>query len=471
MIKKDFPKIHYYDQDFVDIYDRTWMWLQNYWVKEPGKVFSGNFLSHDGGETVDLFETCMASFFLVYHGVKFQVAPMLDNFYRVQEEDGAIRCKYNPSDGTPLLSKDNPLGAAPPLLGWVEFNLYHKGGQKKRIKEVMPHLERYYGWVEKSFKDEKTGFYSVPPGGTKMDNSPREGMVYPVDFNAQQAMNALYMAALADLLNDRDMSFKYKKKYFALKTRINSVMWNEEEGFYYDLDKHAKPLKVRTAGGFWTLLAEIPNEPKVEKMIPLLKDPKHFGTENPFPSLGVSEKGFNPKGNGFCGSVYPFVTFMIIKGLEKYARYEFARECTIRHMYSILDTFHQEGEKKGFLWEAYQPNTEGAALFKEGENRPNLLAYVGLSTIALMIENVMGLCISLPKKTVDWMVPTLELMGIEDLSLKRNLITILSNKSPRGWEIRLESEKLYYFTIDILGVKRKTLPIPSGRCSMLVDKL
>jgi neutral trehalase len=54
-------------------------------------------------------------------------------------------------------------------------------------------------------------------------------------------------------------------------------------------------------------------------------------------------------------------------------------------------------------------------------------------------------------------------MGIENLSLKRNDITILSNKSNRGWEIRLESEKLYYFTINILGQKKKTLPIPFGK--------
>jgi neutral trehalase len=88
-----------------------------------------------------------------------------------------------------------------------------------------------------------------------------------------------------------------------------------------------------------------------------------------------------------------------------------------------------------------------------------------------MIENVIGLNISLPRKTVDWIIPTLEVMGVENLSLKRNFITILSSKSGRGWEVRLESEKLYYFTIDIIGQKRKTLPIPSGKCSMLIDKL
>ena len=30
--KRDFPKIHFYDQDFVDIYDKTWAWLNNFWV-------------------------------------------------------------------------------------------------------------------------------------------------------------------------------------------------------------------------------------------------------------------------------------------------------------------------------------------------------------------------------------------------------------------------------------------------------
>ena len=89
-----------------------------------------------------------------------------------------------------------------------------------------------------------------------------------------------------------------------------------------------------------------------------------------------------------------------------------------------------------------------------------------------MIENIVGLYVSLPRKTVDWYVPTLELMGIEELPLKRNHITIVSNKSNRGWEIRLESEKLYYFSIHLLDEgKKKTLPIPSGKCSMLIDKL
>ena len=66
----------------------------------------------------------------------------------------------------------------------------------------------------------------------------------------------------------------------------------------------------------------------------------------------------------------------------------------------------------------------------------------------------------------------LESMGIEQLSLKRNLITIICYKYRDNWEIKLESEKLYYFTLNqIKDGKTKQLPIPSGKCSLIVDKI
>ncbi len=135
--------------------------------------------------------------------------------------------------------------------------------------------------------------------------------------------------------------------------------------------------------------------------------------------------------------------------------------------------FSPEKGRKGIFWEAYAPKHEGPAVWQDNKNfpRPDFLTYSALSTITLMIENVVGLYISLPRKTVDWIIPTMELMGIEDLGLRRNMITILSNKSGRGWEIRLESEKLYYLTVNILDSKKKTLPIPSGKCSILIDKI
>jgi neutral trehalase len=472
--KKGFPEVHFYDQDFVDLYDKTWAWIQDFWKRgTPENGFQTRYFSYPQSQSIHQFESILSTFFLVYSNRTFPATPSLDNFYEKQESDGAIRGEYSEKDGSPIFKKNNPEGVQPPLFSFAEYNLYHKVGNKKRLKDVIGILEKYYEWLETNFKREN-GLYAVPLSATIMENSPREKVCYPVDFNTQQAINALYMSAIGDILNDKDVSFRYKRNYFSLKTRINSLMWNDEDGFYYDLDKSGEQIRVKSIAGFWTLLAELPTEERAGRLIQKLKDPKTFGLENPFPTLSGDEPGFDERGMGFRGSVYPVFTFMVIKGLEKYERFELARECAIRHLYYMLDTLHPDGKAKGNLFEAYAPRKEGPAQWPGKENfpRPLYLPYVGLASITLMIENVIGLSISLPRKTVDWTIPTLEIMGIEDLSLKRNMITILSNKSGRGWEIRLESEKLYYFTISILGDgKKKTLPIPSGKCSMLIEKL
>ena len=476
MNKRDFPKIHFYDQDFVDIYNKTWNWIADFWIdpKKGAKTNDGCFVyPEDGVNVLNHLDAIFSSFFLVYSNRNYSASKNLDYLYSRQERDGAIRFKYDLKSGKPISEKGNPEGVCLPLLAWAEFNLYHKLANKRRVKEVIPSLVKYVNWIDKKFK-KPNGLYAAPVSASGMFNSPRDKCVYPIDFNAAMALNALHLSALGDIMNDKELSFMYKKAYFSLKTRINSMMWDQKTGFYHDLDKDEKILPQKTIAGFWPLLAEIPNADRAETLIAHLTNKKTFGTDHPFPTLSADSRDFKESGEGYKGSVFPAMNFMVIKGLEKYQRYDLARECSIRHLYYILEALTPENKKeKGDLYEAYLPCKEGKASLKGKPHfpRPRYLQTVALSTIALMIENVIGLLISLPRKTVDWIIPNLEIMGIENLSLKRNLITILSNKSNRGWEIQMESEKLYYFTINILEQKKKTLPIPSGRCSMLIDKL
>ncbi len=473
MTKKDFPKIHFYDRDLVSLYNETWVLLKDYWKKGTSESgFHAKYFSHPDASRINQVEACFSTFFLVYSNRIYPVTSVLDNFYAKQEESGAIRGEYSEKTGKPILPHDNPKGVLPPLFAWAEHNLYHRLGVKKRIREVMPVLERYYAWLENTFKDD-TGLFAPPLAATMMENAPREGTHYPVDFNCQMSLAALYLAELSDIINDKDTNYRYKKAYFSLKTKINALMWDERDGFYYDLDAKQKRLRVKTIAPFWSLIAEVPNEARGERLIEHLVDPREFGIENPFPTLAVRDKRFDPDGNGYRGSVFPPLTYMIIKGLEKYRRHDLAREFAIRHLYYVLDGLYPATGKKGALYEAYLPHAEGPAKWpgKRGFPRQAYLPSTALSTVSLMIENIIGLDISLPRKTVDWTIPTLELMGIEGLALKRNLITIFSAKSNRGWEIHLESEKLYYLTVNLFGARQKTLPIPSGRCSLLVDKL
>ena len=474
MIKDTVPAVHFYDQDFVDMYDRTWVWIDENWNQGvKGNSLSGGYLTYPGQKTFNQTQASMSALFLVYSNQTYSPFPLIDYFYSKQEESGAIRSDYSMEDGSPIFTEDNPEGICSPLFAYIEYGFYHKIGNKKRLKEVVPILEKQFDWYKETCLREN-GLYSVPNGALSTGNVDREETFYPIDFNAQLAVNALYLSAIGDILNDKELSFRYKRLYFSLKTRINSMMWDNDDFFYYDLNAKEQKIKKKLITSYWTLLAEIPNEEKADGFIAQLSDPEQFGTENPFPTIPVSDPDFSELGDGYNGGVVPFHTYIVVKGLELYKRFEFAREVAIRHLYFILDTLHPDGEETGDVWEAYLPSKEGASKCDTLEGFPirRYLPMVGLITITLMIEDIIGLVISLPRKTVDWTMTTLEVMGIEGLSLKRNMITILSNKQPRGWEIRLESEKLYYFTIEIMDEKKKkTLPIPSGKCSMLIDKL
>ncbi len=469
------PSINFYDQDFVDLYDRSWVWIDEAWKSgTEANGFTGNYLSYDNQKTISLFNSSLSSLFLCYSNQEYSPFDMMDYFYSRQEADGAIRSDYDIETGKPVFTKDNTKGVVIPFFAYVEFVFYHKIGNKKRLRDIVPFLENYFNWLKANFQKEN-GLFSVPISACKSGNIPRKGVVYPVDFNAAVAVNALYFSYIGDILNDKELSFRYKRLYFSLKTRINSLMWDNEKKFYYDLDAKEQMIPLKLVSAFWTLFAEIPNEERAAKMVDMLKDPAIFGSENPFPSVSMDSKCYKEKIEGSVGAVIPVNNYIVIKGLEKYEEFVFARECAIRHIYFILDTLQPEEGVSGDVWEAYLPNKEGVPQsVKQMEGFParRFLPQVCLMSVTLMIENIIGLNVSLPRKTVDWTVPELESMGIQNLSLKRNLITIQSNKNTRGWEIRLESEKLYYFTIVVLNEnKRKTLPIPSGKCSMLMDKL
>ena len=87
------------------------------------------------------------------------------------------------------------------------------------------------------------GLFHVPLAATGMLNAPRDGMYYPVDFNTQAALNASCMAQLGHVLNDKDIEFRYRRQYFSLKTRINQLMWNDDDGFYYDLTEEKEQVR------------------------------------------------------------------------------------------------------------------------------------------------------------------------------------------------------------------------------------
>ena len=259
MVRKDLPLIRFYDQDFVDVYEQSWNRIDSAMIKGSTKNgFAKEFFVYEPSGVINQTEAIFSTFFLVYSNGCYNSSSCLDNFYAKQEADGAIRGVYSLEDGRPILTEENPEGVLPPLFSYAELNIYHKVGNKKRLKDVIEILCRYYDWLEEKFLA-PNGLYAVTPLAGGRNCPLRAEAFYPIDFNCQQAVNALYLSAIGELLNDRDIGFKYKKKYFSLKTRINEKMWDDEAGFYFDLKKDE--YKVTISG--WLIPSDL-NETNVK---------------------------------------------------------------------------------------------------------------------------------------------------------------------------------------------------------------
>lgn len=483
MKKINFPTLSYYDQDFMNVYNRFWIMMQEY-IKSPKKKlgFTSNFLSGKDEDYIEQMEAIFTAFYTLYSNRSYPVYEQLDNFYKKQESDGAICRRYSLKDGKPLFTEKDDY-VSMPVFSWAEYNIFYRIGERKRLFKIYDALVKYSLWIENNFFDAECGLFKTKLSSTYTDiNSLRKDYGYFVDFNSAVALNYYYMTKISDVINRKDDTLEYHKKYYSLKIAMNKHMWDDEGEFYFDLNEDKSFNKLYTLTSYWVLVAEIPNTDRKEKMVNKLRDKNHFATPNPIPSISVSEKEFSKNGNGYRGSVISYLNFVVVKGLERYQEYELARSISIKHLYTIINVILPEKAKSSkihSIYNAYKPFSDMKAAYKDNDDNLSKkfpskhgLLEVSLIVISLMMENIIGFDISSYKKMIYWNVPEMDEMGIENMDLKRNVVSISSFHRENDWEIRLEGEKLYYFNINLLKENKiKQLPIPSGKCSLFLDKV
>lgn len=205
-------------------------------------------------------------------------------------------------------------------------------------------------------------------------------------------INAFYLSDLASIINDTVTAAKYGRIYYHLKTQIRGRTFSFEE----DPTGHL-------------LLAGIPTQLEADVMI-----------------LQIKSLPTNPE-----------QAFVLIKGLEKYGRFELARELAIRYLYDMTERALAPGD--------------------------------AIATVPMFIENVLGLYLSVPKKRLEWKITGMEHMGIENLAMRPNIIGATMKQHDGKWRIKTTGRKLFYFTADLTREHRlKTLPIPCGGCVIAI---
>jgi hypothetical protein len=188
-----------------------------------------------------------------------------------------------------------------------------------------------------------------------------------VDLNSMLVSEARSLAAMAKELGKTDEAARWEADATARTQRINTTMWDDTTGFYYNVDRtrnsfsFSRPndLKREEIIGFLPLWAGIASKEQAAKLIAKLKDPKKFWRRYGVPSLSADDPYYNSKGY-WNGPVWVQWDYLIVRGLLNYGYKDEARELTDRvatNMIAQLKADHN-------FWEFYSPDDQWAGYHK-----------------------------------------------------------------------------------------------------------
>ncbi|MBI4165500.1 MAG: hypothetical protein HY508_07180 [Acidobacteria bacterium] len=217
--------------------------------------------------------------------------------------------------------------------------------------------------------EEAVGF---PPSSKDFDGFSYIQSRVPVSLNVGVAVAASLTADLAADLGKNDEADRYRREFNELKAAINTALWDENDGVYYDYDLKAKQtLRYRTAATFYPLRLGIAPESRQQRLIRRLTDPAEFNWgKTPIPNIAMTED--MPRGKS-SDMIWVLTNMPIIKGLEESGRHDLAAELN----WSMVKLLH------GNYWEIYSLSSEGQAAQRYG--------FSAWGYISGVIEHLFGL--------------------------------------------------------------------------------
>lgn len=316
-----------------------------------------------------------------------------------QKEDGMIidaifynknRYNYPGEKGTNW----NERNSKPPLAAWAVWEVYKVTKDKSFLNEMYPKLVKYHDWWYIARDNDKNGIaeygasvdvlnfteeeiikaaawesgmdnavrFDIDYGVKVLRNIDEKGKVISysinqesVDLNSYLYAEKRYLGEIAKVLNKTSDVNKYEKEAEHVKDFIQKHMFDEETGFFYDIDISTKePLVNRGKGieGVIPLWARLASEEQVENVKNVLIDENKFNTKVPFPTASKDNPRYNPS-KYWRGPVWLDQAYFAIMGLN-YNGYEDEASKLAKKIVENIEGSLVEGE---VIRENYNPET------------------------------------------------------------------------------------------------------------------
>ncbi len=388
-------------------------WLEMYWrawemawsnLRRPksGSGLVANFVDPAFNDHLFMWDTCFMVQFGWYGRRAFDFMGSLDNFYAKQHNDGYICREIDSASGLDFFHPFDPNGTGPNIMAWTEWRYFRATGDDGRFPQVFWPLLAYHNWC-RAHRTWPSGLYWATGLSSGMDNQPRvpDSRLYHrhwswIDASFQAILDCRVLEQIAALLEEPDIVQDLSGERETLIRLVNERMWSDEANFYLDIDPNGRYSQVKSIGAYWALLdrGAIP-EARLGPFVQHLREGWAFKVAHRIPSQSADSEGYNAgTGNYWRGGVWPPTNYMALRGLRNIGQDALAHTIAVNHLTNIWEVYQHTDT----FWENYAPEAASP-----GEPaKPDFVGWTGLSPIAILLEDVIGLQVDWPLRRVLW---------------------------------------------------------------------
>jgi hypothetical protein len=219
------------------------------------------------------------------------------------------------------------------------YDVARRTGDNALRETIYESMKRYLEWWLSPVKrDPATGlisgiFEETFGDADTVDLAPQS--VAQVNLNVAVAEGCHHTASLAFRLGKPEEEARYRQAFDALARSINTYLWDEEKGAYYNYDLRERRRRPRLiASTFDPLRLGIAPRARAERLLTRLLDPVQFNWGRlPVTSISMLEPGYLEAtgpydGRAWFGDIWTLINLMIVAGLEDAGRDDVAAELT-----------------------------------------------------------------------------------------------------------------------------------------------
>lgn len=312
-------------------------------------------------------------------------------YFERQWENGYINYRTGPYLDEQIIT-NNEYTSSAPWFNWQNWEIYKITHDTIFLKEAYESGAKFYNYYTSNRDKDNDGLCEW--GAHAVLESVRDAFAAvwdevgdpsnyeSVDVNSMLVSEANSLAAMAKELGKSIEEARWKQDAEKRAQLIRNTMWDDETGFFYNVDKKDNDFTFRTKNdlkrkeiiGFLPMWAGIATEYHAKRLYDHLKNEEEFYRPYGVPTLSADDPYYNPIGY-WNGPVWIPWQYLVFRGMLNYGYEDLAEDLLVR----MLDNVSWQLKNNHWFWEFYSADD-----YQAGWNK----TYIWSGLIARMMIDV-----------------------------------------------------------------------------------